>query len=554
MTEAVTETPRGPLEGLTLTPHPVMTAPSQEDLRALVAEKGVDYVTHWLKVREEAIIREQRDPYRHGYEPKHWKKADELLLKHRELLINGGNRAGKTEYAAKRVVNLLVANKGMRVWCLHTTEKSSIQMQQNVVFKYLPAEWKNARKTKITNIAYTQKNGFSDATFVLPNGSQCFFMNYAQKRDVIEGGEVDMVWCDELVPLDWIETLRYRLVTRNGLFILTFTPVTGFTPAVKEFVAGCRFQQALKSELLPDQVNVQGLPRGTMPYWALCHGKKRGAVMWFHSVLNPYSDWDNMKKALAGRGGYEIKIRAYGWADSLQGTQFPMFGDHNIVPADKIPAEGTNYMVMDPAGARNYFMLWLRVTPDGRKFIYREWPDMTVGEWALPSDKPDGKMGIGQRNGAGRGVSAYRQLIRDLEGKEEIFIRYIDPKAGGTKAQAQDEGVTLVQLFETDNDEDARDPGMFFEPAAGRSISEGVGIINDWLFWKQGEPLSPTNRPQLMVSSACENLIYSLREWTGQDGDKGATKDPVDCLRYLAVMDPRHMNSRSFAATGGGSY
>jgi hypothetical protein len=163
-------------------------------------------------------------------------------------------------------------------------------------------------------------------------------------------------------------------------------------------------------------------------------------------------------------------------------------------------------------------------------------------------------MGIGQKNGAGRGVSAYRQLIRELEGKEDVFVRYIDPKAGGTKAQAQDEGVTLVQLFETDNDEDPRDPGMFLEPAAGRSISEGVGIINDWLFWKQGEPLSPSNRPQLMVSAACENLIYSLREWTGQDGDKGATKDPIDCLRYLAVMDPRHHNSRSFAATGGGSY
>ena len=542
------------LVGFRPTPHPVMRAPTQDELRALIAEKGIDYVAHWMKLREEQILREQADPYRAGYEPKHWKEADRLLLKHRELLINGGNRAGKTEYAAKRAVSLLVANKGTRVWCLHTTEKSSIQMQQNVVFKYLPAEWKNARKTKVTNIAYTQKNGFSDGTFILPNSSQCFFLNYAQKRDVIEGGDVDMVWCDELVPLDWVETLRYRLVTRNGLLLLTFTPVTGFTPMVKEFVSGCKFETVLKSELLPDTVNVAGMPKGTMPFTARCHGKKRGAIMWFHSALNPYSDWANMKTALAGRGAYETKIRAYGWADSLQGTQFPMFGDHNIVRPDQIPAEGTNYMVMDPAGARNYFMLWLRVTPDGRKYVYREWPDISVGEWALPCDKPDGKMGIGQRNGAGRGISAYRHLIRELEGKEEIFIRYIDPKAGGTKSQAQDEGVTLRQLFETDNEDDARDPGMFFEPAAGRGISEGVAMINDWLFWRQDEPMSPKNRPQLYVSSACENLIYSLREWTGQDGDKGATKDPVDCLRYLAVMDPQNHNARSFAAIGGGSY
>lgn len=538
----------------TPTPHPVMTAPSEDDLRALIAEKGIDYVTHWMRLREEAIIREQRDPYRNGYEPKHWKEADKLLLKHRELLINGGNRAGKTEYAAKRAVNLLVANKGARVWCLHTTNMSSIQMQQNVVFKYLPPEWQRLRKTKITNISYTQKNGFSENTFVLPNGSQCFFLNYSQDRKVIEGGELDMIWCDELVPLDWIETLRYRLVTRNGLFLLTFTPVTGFTPAVKEFISGCRFQLALKSELLADTINVPGLPKGTMPYTALCHGQKRGAIIWFHSALNPYSDWNNMKTALAGRGAYEIKIRAYGWADALQGSQFPLFSDANVVPQERIPKDGTNYMVVDPAGSRNWFMLWLRVDENGRRWIYREWPDMAVGEWALPGDKPDGKMGIGQRNGAGRGISGYRELIREMEGKEVMFARYIDPRAGGTKAATQDGGTSLVELLATDNDSEAGDPGMHFEPAAGRGIDEGVGIINDWLAWNPNEPRSAENEPKLFVSRDCQNLIYSLKEWTGADGDKGATKDPIDCLRYLAVMDPQHHNSRSFAAVGGGSY
>lgn len=538
----------------TPTPHPVMTAPSEDDLRALIAEKGIDYVTHWMRLREEAIIREQRDPYRNGYEPKHWKEADKLLLKHRELLINGGNRAGKTEYAAKRCVQALVANKGVRVWCLHTTSMSSIQMQQNVIFKYLPPEWQRLRKTKITNISYTQKNGFSENTFVLPNGSQCFFLNYSQDRKVIEGGELDMIWCDELVPLDWIETLRYRLVTRNGLFLLTFTPVTGFTPAVKEFISGCRFQLALKSELLPDTINVPGLPKGTMPYTALCHGQKRGAIIWFHSALNPYSDWNNMKAALAGRGAYEIKIRAYGWADALQGSQFPLFSDANVVPPERIPKDGTNYLVVDPAGSRNWFMLWLRVDENGRRWIYREWPDMSVGEWALPGDKPDGKMGIGQRNGAGRGISGYRELIREMEGKEVMFARYIDPRAGGTKAATQDGGTSLVELLATDNDSEAGDPGMHFEPAAGRGIDEGVGIINDWLAWNPNEPRSAENEPKLFVSRECQNLIYSLKEWTGADGDKGATKDPIDCLRYLAVMDPQHHNSRSFAAVGGGSY
>ena len=529
------------------TPHPVLYSPTIDDIKRLVNEHGAEETARRLQLREDKIVAERTDPYRHGYEPKHWKTADELLIKHRELLINGGNRAGKTEYAAKRVINLLVARPESRVWCLHTTNMSSIQMQQNVVWKYMPPEYKAARKTKITNVAYTQKNGFSENTFVLPNKSQCFFMNYAQDKKVIEGGECDLIWCDELVPLDWIETLRYRLVTRNGVLLLTFTPVTGYSPVVKEYVAGSTFLTARKAELLADTINVPGLPKGTMPYTAKCHGK-RGAVIWFHSDLNPYSDWKSMKATLDGRGSYELKIRAYGWAESLQGSQFPKFGQHNVITHDKIPTAGTNYMVVDPAGSRNWFMLWMRVDEQGRHYVYREWPDINVGEWALPSEKSDGKIGIGQRNGAGRGINDYKELIKDLEQKESIFARYIDPRAGATQAAGKEGGTSLMELLDSDP------APMYFEPAAGIRVDEGVGLINDWLAFNQNMPISIQNEPKLYVSDCCQNLIYSLREWTGADGDKGATKDPIDCLRYLAVMDPQHHTNRSFAAVGGGSY
>jgi phage terminase large subunit-like protein len=543
--------PDSKLLGYVPTPHPVMPSPTLEDIKRMVAEHGAEETALRLQLREDKIVAEKQDPYRHGYEPSHWKVADELLTKYRDVLIMGGNRAGKTEWAAKRAVNLLVAKPESRVWCLHTTNQSSIQMQQPIIWKYLPPEYKAARKTKITNVAYTQKNGFSENSFVLPNKSQAFFMNYAQDKRVIEGGDCDMIWCDELVPLDWIETLRYRLVTRNGLIIVTFTPVTGFTPVVKEYVSGCKFLKARKAELLPNKINVPGLPKGAMPYTAKAHGRHSG-ICWFHSDLNPYSDWNVMKRTLDGRGEYELKIRAYGWAESLTGSQFPKFSEANVISPDKVPtSDVTNYMVVDPAGARNWFMLWLRVDSLGRKFIYREWPDMMVGEWTLPGEKKDGKMGIGQKNGAGRGTSDYKQLIRDLEGKEKIFARYIDPRAGATQAAGKDGGTSMIDLL---GDESEGNDGMWFEPAAGVRIDEGVGLINDWLSWNQNLPRTAENEPNLYVSSDCENLIYSLREWTGEDGDKGASKDPIDCLRYLAVMDPQHHNNTAFAVAGGGSY
>lgn len=550
---AESSTAAAPFAGYVPTPHPVMTPPSVADIEALVAQHGAEEVARRLQLREDKIAAEKSDPYRHGYEPPHWKVADELLQEYRDLLVMGGNRAGKTEWAAKRVVNFMVNRPNARVWCLHTTSMSSVQMQQPVVWKYMPPEWKTAKKTKITNISYTQKNGFSDNTFVMPNGAQCFFMNYAQDKRVIEGGEVDIIWCDELVPIDWIETLRYRLVTRNGALIVTFTPVTGYTPVVKEYVAGCKLIKARKAELLSHKINLPGLPKGYMPYTAKAHGRHAG-IVWFHSDLNPYSDWNVMKRTLSGRGEYEIKVRAYGWAESLTGSQFPKFSQVHIIAPEKVPTvECTNYMVVDPAGARNWFMLWLRVDSLGRKFVYREWPDMAVGEWALPGEKKDGRMGIGQKNGAGRGIADYRALIRELEGKEKIFARYIDPRAGGTQAAGMDGGTSIIDLLGED-DLKNNNLGMWFEPAAGIKLEQGVGIINDWLSWDQNRPRTVENEPTLYISSACENLIYSLKEWTGEDADKGACKDPIDCLRYLAVMNPEHFDNKSFAATKAGSY
>ncbi len=523
-------------------------APTQDEMVELSKIHGPDKLAEILQLREDKILAEKLDPYRHGYEPFHWKDADKLLETSTEVLVMGGNRAGKTEWAAKRIVQLLCSKPDARVWCLHTTDKSSIQMQQNIIYKYLPAEYKNVKKSKITNVQYSQKNGFSDGSFVLPNRSQCFFMNYAQKRDVIEGGEVDMVWCDELVPLDWLETLRYRIITRRGKMLVTFTPITGFSQVVKNYISGSRVVESREAKLLPhDEIHVPGCKPGHMPYIGRSRTNNAG-IIFFHSVFNPYNPYDQLAQALSGKNKYEVKIRAYGWAESLAGAQFPRFGEPHIVKGDSIPREGTNYMVCDPAGSRNWFMLWFRVDKDDNRYIYREWPDQSIGEWALPSEKADGKAGSAQRNGAGMGIAEIQQLIKDLEGEEEIVERYIDPRAGATKAAALEGGISVVELLSSG------EHGMDFTPASGINIDQGVAIVNDWLFYDQSKPVNYLNQPKLFVSENCENLIYCMKEWTGQDGDKGATKDPIDCLRYLAVMDPIYIDGQTFKPRGGHTY
>ena len=530
-----------------LTKHPVIHLPTEDELVGIANEIGPEAVAEILKRREEKIQAETQDPYRHGFEPDCWADADEILMNGTELLIMGGNRAGKTEYAAKRVMQLLCTRPESRIWCLHTTSQTSIQMQQAVIWKYMPPEFKNAKKTKVTNIQYSQKNGFTDATFVLPNRSQCFFMNYGQEKKVIEGGEPDLIWCDELVPSDWVETLRYRLATRSGKMIITFTPITGFTPVVKDYIAGCRIKKTLPATLLPDTQNVPSIPKGHMPYTAKC-AKGAAGVIWFHSELNKYSPFEQIKLALRGRGPYEVKIRAYGWAESLSGSQFPRFGEPNIIAPDQIPEEGTNYMAVDPAGARNWFMLWMRVDEFGNKFVYREWPDISMGEWAMAGEKHDGKQGPAQRQGSGMGLDEIKAHILDLENGEEIADRFIDPRAGGTNVIQKEGGSTLIQLL------DEGEIPMYFAPAAGLKLEQGISIINDWFSYDPNQPISAVNQPKLYISEDCHNLIWCLREWTGLDAEKGASKDPIDTLRYLAVMNPEYGGTDSYRAVGGGSY
>lgn len=537
-----------------LTEHPTLPLPDKKQRMTMIDNIGPEKVMELFIVRENRVTAESSDPHRYGAELEAWKDADELLCKYNEIVGLGGNRAGKTEWAAKRMAQAFVGadlsgnvppwilerihQRGLRIWCLHTSSMTSIAMQQTVFYKYLPAELKNAKRNNNIQISFTQKNGFSENTAVYMK-NQIWFLNYKQDIKVVEGGEVDFVWCDELVPQDWLDTLRYRLVTRNGKLLVTFTPVQGYTQTVKDYVNSAKITKWKESELLPNN-NVLGVPAGHMPYTAEnIYG--RHACVWFHSKLNPYNNWTRMKQELAGRSSHDIKIRCYGWADQTAGTEFPYFGEVNIFKGDvmELVPEGTNYMAIDPAGARNWFMLWGRVDMDGILWIYREWPDQSYGEWALPSDKPDGRPGPAQRSGAGRGVNEYSELIWGLEShgaqREEVAERYIDPRTAGTETITKEGGVTIVDLFA-----EATVP-LYLLPSAAVPVEERVILINDMLCYDREKPLDREhNHPKIMVHESCQNLIYSLREWTGADGQKGASKDPIDALGYLVVMQPRH--------------
>lgn len=513
-----------------------------------------DQVTEYIFKREEGIAREREDPYRYGFRLKSWERADAQWNDVREVLVLGGNRSGKTEYAALKVVETLVEKENARVWCLHSSAPSSIALQQPYVWKYLPKEFRAiGKKGVVTNISYTQKNGFSENTFVAPNGSQCWFHNYCQDYGVFEGGELDLIWCDELVPLDLLRTLRYRLVTRGGALLVTFTPIEGYSPTVKEYLTGARTLEAMEADLLPLQI---GSGYENVPLVQESRNTSaRARIVYFPTKDNPFGGYDNLVKQLERASREDVLCRAYGVPVKAIAGRFPKFSDGlpHVVPPESVPADGTNYLIVDPCSGRNWFMTWVRVDVRGRMFVYREWPCPKVyidgvgypGQWTVAGKKADGERGPAQKS-FGFGLNRYKEEIERLEAREKVALRIMDSRYANSSTVGKDLVTTLL--------EECQAVGMDFEPAPGEHIDEGVDLINDWLHYDVLRPVGADNEPRLFLSSVCENTIWALKEWTGADGRHGACKDPVDNLRYAVLSGLQYLEGDILLPSEGGYY
>lgn len=586
------------------TPHPFLPLPTSEQVAVMLARpEGERALFELFKKREELIEAERHDPLRFGHEPVSWARADELIDwdrwsrgtpgilvgRHQELLLLGGNRSSKTEYMCKRAVMLLVKRPRARALILHTTDKTSIRDHHPIVYKYLPPEWRELKKDRVTNISYSQKNGFSENTFVLPNGSQCFFGNYAQDMTVIEGGQYDLVLTDELVPLLWVRTLRYRIVTLAGKMLNSFTPIEGFTVTVKSLLTGAKTTQEVDAELLPRRLKDGTMGHERVP---LVQERRDGAVVYFHTKENPYGNYEALKGTLVNKTREEILVRAYGVPTRRMATRFPRFRpDVHTFRLEQLPARGTRYHVVDPCGGRSFFMLWFLAEdcPAGRRiWLYREWPcDKQYipgvgdpGAWAEPGEKEDGEMGPGQTCAAGFSLRRYREELARLEGwpknaieeekperdeghafkrrlpgmretvsvvpgaREKIWTRWIDSRFGASPTVRADGVRTLIDDFD--------ELGITFDPSPGEHLEEGITKINDLLDWDEARPIDALNCPRLMVCEECAALIFALENWTGMDGKHGACKDPIDCIRYAVLAEADDVENEVVETRAGG--
>jgi hypothetical protein len=535
-----------------LEPHPIFRLPSKEEALAM----GPDRFELLRRERQRRMELERDDPLHHGFEPGIWHVVDDLLCDGKtvtivdpngvdvpremrgalELLLTGSNRATKSEYCGKKCMKVLADVDDARTWSFAETGPISIARQQPLFWKYLPNEVKRlaagtgkAKQGAVLNIAYTKKNGFTEQTFVLPNGAQHWFKNYAQDIENVEGDQLDAVWCDEGAKPELVKTLRFRLGDRGGILLVSFTPIDdSYTAIVNEYDKGARTVLEVPAELLPlkdengrETGRFEKVPRVKVAGPG-SDGNQRANIVYFHITDNPYFGFsgrpkpgetptfgkDRFYKMLRGATRAKILARAYGVATRAAGNQFPKFSEGiHVLEPDRIPRIGTNFHVVDPCPGRNWFMIWIRIDRAGRKYVYREWPSYghpgayipgigDPGPWTLPGGrKAQGWIAyVGERGPAqipfGWGLSRYKEEILRVEGNgvpvlaESSETKHIERDLKDSSGEARESTnvsvVTPVEGATGNGSRSSHSRGAVPNPLAGKrepAYAEGYGVV-----------------------------------------------------------------------------
>lgn len=516
--------------------------------RATLENWPLERLQEYVRLRKETEANAENNPVGAGWILPSWELVMKNWKKYPVVVILGGQRSTKSSLASRLTVWAAGTIPQAEIRCYHVNEDRSIEDQQRFIWDALPVGIRNIPTKKGLNhsLQYSQKNGFTDNICILPpvggyrRGGSIKFGNYRQYQQdaqVTEGFKAHVIWGDEEMPQKMLETLIYRTIDYHGRIILTFTTLTGWSPLVQDILGKTRTLVSAPAPLLG----------GTMvPVMQESLSRPGAVIYYFHTADNHFIDTGDFIKKIVGRPRDEILARAYGIPTKSVASVFPSFNKEvNVVPHENLPwlktkPDGspvnypvTRYMAIDPGGAKNWFMLWVAIDAAGTWWVYREWPD--DDDWALPGNTVEGKPGPASR-GRGYGIKDYVELITDLEKGETIFERYIDPRMGAAERQSQDGATTIIS--------DLDDAGMVTIPAPGVDVENGLQLLNNLFSYDQDKPLDSVNAPRIYISDQCQNFIYACSEYTAKGGSGEATKDPVDCGRYLAVSNIEHYDTR----------
>jgi len=543
---------------IVFSPHPLLSPPSDEEI-ILLAQNDPKLLLQLHEAHEGRIKAAEEDPMRYGFDLHGWSRMRESLMEHNECLVLGGNRSGKTTGCAKMIMDSAINNNNGHIVCFSQNADTSIKVQQAAMWEMMPKEYRKKTKSMEGYINYSMQNGFTGQSFIFPDTkTRVDFKTYTQfsnNQTILEGFEFGFknpqglnmgAWLDEyLGDATLVNTLRFRLATRNSKMVIGFTPIDGYTPFVAEYLKGAETIETKNAELL-----------NNIPLPVKQYSPNRDAdIIYLHSDENPFGGYERISKDLMGRPEEEIMVRAYGIPVRSMTSLFPLFNTEVNVLSDKPnkydmkfpsfewPDDWTWYQVVDPAGARNFTAIWAAVNKEGEIYVRKEFPDRnTYGEWAIFAE-PKWKYGPASKK-IGLDVAGYAEFFRDIESDLgiEVFERIGDSRYFARENENNDD---LFTIFD--------DHDMTFVPSDGQMQDIGIAAIDRYLQYNPNYNVDKANRPMLYIHEECGNLIESLINFNGTGKADEALKDFFDVIRYLCMANggsgPDHIDKKLLNST-----
>lgn len=181
---------------------------------------------------------------------------------HQERLFLAANRVGKTEGAGAYETTLHLTgkypdwwegrrfNRPISAWAAGKTNETTRDIIQAKLFGQVT--WEGNRKV-VTGTGLVPGDDVGDITWKsgVPDfidtvkikhasggWSQLGLKSYEQGRGAFEGTEKHVIWIDEEPPMSVYTECLVRIMTVQGIIMLTFTPLEGMSEVVLSFLPG----------------------------------------------------------------------------------------------------------------------------------------------------------------------------------------------------------------------------------------------------------------------------------------------------------------------------
>jgi len=241
---------------------------------------------------------------------------------------------------------------------------------------------------------------------------------------------------------------------------------------------------------------------------------------------------DVMIKAWMRGSPQELEARKSGAPISGGGRIWPSFkSDVHVVDNYTVNPKWPVVMIADPHGARPTAALWAQITPQGRLYIFAEWPD-TVG-FGYYETLDERKYTIPQE------CEIWDRLETAYGIKGASIMRVGDPNR--FRESQPYSGQTLHNEYAKH--------GFRFNLDTVDDLKIGHERVSEYLYFDEmrlaANPNDISALPRLFVKKECRNTVRALENYAFKKGRKVGSsvtenvnqkfKDFADCVRYLCV-------------------